>query len=330
MEEGKKAIACDVDFAFGYNNLAWSYVFLNRLNEAEKTLQRASDRKVEAPDLFIIEYYIAFLRNDKPAMERAALLGAGKPGTEDWISYEQALVQAYSGHLRGAMRMSRRAIDLAQQAGQPERVALYHSGTALFQAFLGNTSEARRSAMTALLLSTARDVEYGAAFALAISANRLQSEALTNDLAKRFPEDTFVRINYLPTLRASLALNQNKPRYALDELESTNRYNLATPGYWFAFFGNLYPEYLRGTAYLATHQAPEAAAEFQKILDHPSIVFGDAVGPLARLQLGRAFALSGDKANAKTAYQGFLTLWKDADSDILVLKQAKAEYAKLQ
>src|SRR5947209_932630 len=149
-------------------------------------------------------------------------------------------------------------------------------------------------------------------------------------MAKRFPEDTFVRVNYLPTLRALLALNQRKPSNAIEELESTNSYDLATPGYWFAFFGNLYPNYVRGAAYLDKYKGAEAAAEFQKILDHPTIVFSDSVGPLARLQLGRAFTLARDKPKARSAYENILTLWKDADPDIPVLKQAKAEYRKLQ
>ena len=179
MEEGKRAIDCDSDFAFGYNNLAWSYVFLNRLDEAEKTLQRASGRKLQAPDLLIIDYYVAFLRGDTQAMERVALLAKEKPGTEDWIDYEQALVLAHSGHLRKAIRMSQRAADLAREAGQLGRAALYQAGTALFQAFLGKTLEAGQRAMTSVQLSKARDVEYGAAFTLAISGNSLQSQALT-------------------------------------------------------------------------------------------------------------------------------------------------------
>ncbi|HEY1216345.1 MAG TPA: winged helix-turn-helix domain-containing protein, partial [Bryobacteraceae bacterium] len=184
MEEGKQAIDRDSDFAFGYNNLAWSYVFLNRLDEAAKTLQRASDRKVEAPDLLILKYYIAFLRGEKPDMERALLQGKEKPGTEDWICYEQALVLSYSGHLGEAIRMSRRAVELAQQAGQRERAALYEAGTALFQAFLGKALDARQSSKAALLLSNARDVQFGVAFALAISGDSLQSQALTKDLAE--------------------------------------------------------------------------------------------------------------------------------------------------
>jgi len=177
--------------------------------------------------------------------------------------------------------------------------------------------------MSALQLSRARDVEYGAAFALALSGASSRVQILINDLSKRFPEDTFVQVDYLPTLRALLAVKRNAPSYALEEMESADRYELATAGYWFGFFGNLYPTYLCGTAYLAKHEGAKAATEFQKILGHKSIVFGDPIGALARLQLGRALMLAGDTRKAKTAYQNFLTLWKDGDPDIPILKQAK-------
>ena len=330
MEEGKNAIDRDPDFVPAYNNLAWSYVFLNRFSDAEKTIQRASNRKLETPDLLIIEYYIAFLRDDKAGMERATLLGKEKSGMEDWISHEQALVLAYSGHLQQATRMSRSAMNLAQQASQPQRAALYQAGAALLNAFFGKASEAKRSAIAAVEISNARDVEYGAACALALSGDTSRSQALANHLEKQFPEDTFVRFNYLPTLRAFFALNHSEPSRAIELLQATAPYELATPGYWFGFLGNLYPTYVRGTAYLAKRQTAEAAAEFQKILDHQSIVFGDPVSAMARLQLGRALALAGDKPKANVAYQDFLKLWKDADPDIPILKQAKAEYTKLQ
>ena len=227
--------------------------------------------------------------------------------------------------------MSRRAADLAQQAAQRERAALYETGAALWEAFFGNAPAARRSAMAALELSKDRDVEYGAAFALALSGDSSRSQALANDLERRFPEDTSVRFSYLPALRALLALNHGEPSKAIELLQIAVPYELGAPRSSFhGFFGTFYPVYVRGEAYLAAHQGAEAAAEFQKILDHRGIVVSDPIGALAHLQLGRAFALSGDKTKAKAAYQDFLTLWKDADPDIPILKQAKAEYAKLQ
>jgi len=208
---------------------------------------------------------------------------------------------------------------------------MYETGAAVWEAFFGNASAARKSAITALELSKGRDVEYGAAFALALSADSSRSEALANDLERRFPEDTSVRFSYLPALRGLLALNHGDTSRTIDRLQAAVPYDLAQTGIgFFGFFGNLYPAYVRGEAYLAAHQVAEAAAEFQKILNHPGIVFADPVGAVARLQLGRAFALAGDKTKAKAAYQDFLTLWKDADPDLPILKQAKSEYTRLQ
>ncbi len=197
--------------------------------------------------------------------------------------------------------------------------------------FFGNATAARQGAAAALELSKDRDVEYGAAFALALSGDSSRSQTLANDLEKRFPEDSEVRFTYLPAIRALVALNHHEPARAIDLLQAAVPYDLGTPlcsapG----FFGIFYTIYVRGLAYLAAHQGAEAAAEFQKILDHRGIVVSDPIGALAHLQLGRAFALSGNKTKAKAAYQDFLTLWKDADPDIPILKQAQAEYAKLQ
>ncbi len=214
-----------------------------------------------------------------------------------------------------------------QQAAQPERAGQWEAGAAVQEAFFGNASEARQRAMAALALSRDREVEYGAAFALALAKDSSRSETLADDLAKRFPEDTSVRFSYLPALRAMLALNHGDHAKASDLLQAAVPYELGAQR---ALFGLLYPVYVRGEAYLADNKSAEAAAEFQKILHHRGIVVSDPVGALARLQLGRAIAMSGDKTQAKTAYQDFLTLWKDADPDIPVLKQAKAEYARLQ
>ena len=201
----------------------------------------------------------------------------------------------------------------------------------MWDAFFGDTPEARQRAAAALDLSKGRDVEYAAAFALAVAGDSTRAQTLANDLEKRFPEDTSVQFNYLPALRALFALNHNEPQKAIEMLQIAVPYELAVPGVDFnAFFGGFYPVYVRGEAYLAAHQGAEAAAEFRKILDHRGIVGCDPIGALAHLQLGRAFALSGEKAKAKSAYQDFLALWKDADLDIPILKQAQAEYANLQ
>ena len=176
-------------------------------------------------------------------------------------------------------------------------------------------------------------MEYGAAFALALSGDSSRSQRLGDDLSRRFPEGTIVRFTYLPTLRALLALNRSRPSNAVELLQTTIPYEGGTPieggSELLLGAGNLYPAYVRGAACLAARRGREAAAEFQKILDHRGTVLSDPIGALAHLQLGRAYTLSGDKTKAKSAYQDFLTLWKDADPGIPILKQAQAEHANL-
>jgi DNA-binding winged helix-turn-helix (wHTH) protein/tetratricopeptide (TPR) repeat protein len=330
IEEAQEAIRMDPGFTPGYINLAYSYFYLDRLEEARNTIRRASERQIEVPELWLLRYYIAFLQGDSAGMNRAVALANGKSGAEDWMAHSEALILARSGQLHRARRMSRRAVDLAQQAGQRERAATYETAAAVWEASYGNRRLARASAMAALALSQGRDVEYGAALALALSGDFSRTLLLANDLERRFPEDTSVRRSYLPALRGLLALNRREPAKAIEQLENAPSQEMAVTGItFFAFFGSLYPAYVRGEAYLATHQGPEAALEFQKILDHRGIAVGDPMGALAHLQLGRAYALAGDRIKAKTAYQDFLTLWKGADPDIPVLEQAKTEYAKL-
>jgi eukaryotic-like serine/threonine-protein kinase len=328
--EGEKAIDLDPDFAIGYSIRAFNFEYLDRLGDAESTLRRASGRKLEIPEFLVQRYDIAFLNGDKAGMERAAALGRGKPGAEDWITDQEAFVSAYAGQLEKARMLSRRASDMAQQSAHRERAALYKTGAALWEGFFGNAPEAGRGALAALDLTRDREVEYGAAFALALARDSSRSQTLADDLEKRFAEDTAVRFSYLPALRARLALNHGDPANAIELLQIAVPDELGSPASSVSgSFGALYPIYVRGEAYLAAHQGAEAATEFQKILDHRGIVVGDPIGALAHLQIGRALALSGDKTKAKTAYQDFLTLWKDADPDIPILKQAKVEYARL-
>ncbi len=339
IEVAKKAIALDPDFTPGYINLAFSYLYLHHpgnrnrddLAEAERAIQLASERQLEIPEILLLRYYIAFLKGDEAGMDRAAARTKGKPGAEDWMSYTQALTLARSGQWQKATVMSRNAVELAEQAGQRERAANFETGAAVWEAFGGNAAPATRNAMKALELSKGRDVEYGAAFALALAGDSSRAQSLANDLEMRFPEDTSVRFTYVPTLRARLALNNGSAPKVFELLEINVPYELAVPGIslnW--FYGVLYPTYVRGEAYLAMHQGAKAAIEFQKIVDHPGLIFNDPIGALVHLQLGRAFSLSGDKTKAKAAYQDFLRLWKDADPGISILKQARAEYAELQ
>ena len=226
--------------------------------------------------------------------------------------------------------ISSKAIDLAEKTSGKEPAGLYQAAAAIREALFGNMAQAKQSARAALELSKGRDVEYGASFAMALAGDSAGTEALANDLDKRFPEDTSVRSSYLPVLRALLATMGREPAKAMEALQAAAPYELGVPLSWFnGTFGQLYPIYVRGLAYLDTQQGAEAAAEFQKILDHRGIVASDPIGAVARLQNGRALVASGDKTRAKAAYQDFLKLWKDADPDIPILQQAKAEYARL-
>jgi predicted Zn-dependent protease len=221
-------------------------------------------------------------------------------------------------------------MDSAERAEEKEAAATYSAGSGLREALFGNADEARRRSALAIQRSAGRDVQYGAALALAYAGNDERPQALTDDLGKRFPEDTIVQFNYLPTLRAKLALSKGNASDAVESLRAATPYELgqttSSPSSW----TSLYPVFVRGEAYLAEHQGSEAAAEFQKILDHPGIVLNEPIGALAHLQIARAYAMAGDTVKAKAAYKDFLILWKDADPDIPILKQAKAEYAKLQ
>jgi serine/threonine protein kinase/tetratricopeptide (TPR) repeat protein len=325
IEEANIALRGAPDFDIGYYILASSYVALGRLDEAEKALQRAFERKLQNPRFSSQLHAIAFLKGDKAGMEREAAQARGEPGVEDWMTNSEGLVLAYSGHLEGARKMSQRAVNLARQEDQRETTALFETDAALREAFFGNALAARHRAAAALGLSTSRDVEYAAAFALALSGDSPKSQTLTDDLTRRFPEDTRVIFTYTPTLRGLLALNHSEPSKAVELLQPAIPYELAAR----PRSHRLYPPYVRGEAYLAARRGREAALEFKKILDHRGIVVYEPIGALAHLGLAHAYSLQGDTAKARTAYQDFLALWKDADPNIPILKQAQAEYAKL-
>jgi preprotein translocase subunit Sec61beta len=329
VEEGRKGIALDPDYIFPYAGLAAIYLYLDRLDDAERTMERAAERRLEIPPYQ--RYDIAFLRGDQTDMELQAAQGRGTPGFDDITADKESLAAAYSGKLRRATQESQKAIDVAQHAVQPETVALYRIAAALREGFLGHAAEARGQATAAVRLSSAREVRYGAAFALALAGDSAAAATLADDLERRFPDDTAVRSHYLPAIRGRLALNRGDVAEALRQLERASVYELGVPPSSFhGFFGTLYPVYVRGQAYLAARQGEQAAAEFQKILNHPGLVVSDPIGALARLQVGRAWAMAGDLNHARAAYAAFLTLWSGADQDLDVLRAAQTEYARLQ
>jgi tetratricopeptide (TPR) repeat protein len=330
IKAAEEVIAADPTFVMAYGGLASSYFLTDRFPEAESALQRASERKLEYPNLLVLRYNIGVLKGDRKQMDRAIGLAKGKRRAEHLMAHQEALALARSGRLQAARRSSSRAVDLAMQEGDRESAASYRAARAVWETVCGNTAEGKKSAIAALELSKGRDVQYASGLALALSGDFSRSEALAGDLEKRFPEDTFAKFTYVPVLRGSAALGRGKPADAVERLEIALRYELAANGLDFNFYlGGLHSAYVRGEALIAARRYADAAAEFQKILDHRGIVGTDPIGALAHLQLGRVFALSGDKAKAKTAYRDFLTLWKDADPEIPMIKQANAEYAKL-
>jgi tetratricopeptide (TPR) repeat protein/predicted Ser/Thr protein kinase len=331
VEEAKKAIALDTDFAIGYALLAFAYENLDRLQDAEKTFQAAAARKLEIPNILIRRFNLAFLNGDKAGMEREVLLGEQNAGAQAWIMAHQAFVLAYYGHLEQARKMSRRAMDAALQGNHRDQAALFSIDAALREAFLGNAAAATKNALAGLEISRDRTLEFGAAFSLAFSGDTARAQTMEMDLEKRFPEDTLMRSHYLPALRALAALKRGDESSAIEALRAAVPTDLgATRSNLHGAFAPMYTVYVRGEAYLAAHQGAEAAVQFQSILNHRGIVIGDPIGALARWKLGQAYALAGETAKAKATYSDFLELWKDADPEIPVLKQARSEFARLE
>jgi DNA-binding winged helix-turn-helix (wHTH) protein/tetratricopeptide (TPR) repeat protein len=329
VEEAREAVRLNPDDPIAYAFLMFNYISLNHPDEARAAYRQALDRKLYNSFYLLALYQTAFLQNEAAGMAQQVLGSESQPGVRDELLSFEADTAAYSGRLRDAREYSRQAVDSAEQAKENEAAATYFALSGLREALFGNTVEARRRTALAMRRSAGRDVQYGSALALAYAGDDERARTLADDLGKRFPEDTIVQMNYLPTLRAKLALNRGNTSQAIDNLRATALYELgqttsSTNG-WTA----LYPVFVRGEAYLKAHQGNEAAAAFQKILDHRGIVLNSPIGALAHLGLARAYVLQGNTAKAITAYQNFLVLWKDADLDIPILKEAKAEFAKL-
>jgi serine/threonine protein kinase/tetratricopeptide (TPR) repeat protein len=310
-----------------YSGLGVGYLFLNRVDEAKGVFDRALARGLDSGNLHQQIYALAFLRGDVGQMEQQVAWSAGKPGVEDILLSMQSDTEAYYGRMTKARDYSRRAMDSAVRSDSKEKAALWQVNAALREAELGNDSTARRAVAKALALSPGRDVKLIAALTLARAGDASRAEALSKEMEKTYPTNTLMKLYWLPSLKAAIAVSKNKPSRALLGLEPTATYELGLAD---GYINYLYPVYLRGQAYLLAHNGTAAAAEFQKLLDHPGIVQNFVTGALAHLQIGRAYSLSGDTTKAKVAYQTFLNLWKGGDPDIPILKQAKAEFAELR
>ena len=327
LVEQQEALRLAPDSVNSYINLGATYLFLNRLEEAKATFDQAFAHKLDGGILRANVYLLAFLRGDTAQMQKQVAWAAGKPGDEDLLLSMQSDTEAFYGRLRKARDFSRRAVDSAVRADSKETAAFWQVNTALREAELGYTALARQGVRAALALSSGRDVKVVSALTLARIGDVPRAKALAEELKKHYPLNTLLKLYWLPTINAAIALNQGNYSQALVDLEAASPYEL---GVTETVINYLYPAYVRGQADLRARNGTAAAAEFQKLLDQRGIVGNFVTGSVAHLQLGRAYAMVGDRTKAKVAYQDFLTLWKDADPDIPILKQAKAEYAKLQ
>jgi tetratricopeptide (TPR) repeat protein len=331
IEVSKRKLEIDPGFAFAYDSLAGSYFYLDRLPEVESALRRASEHKAEDPLLLMIRYNVDLLKGDKEDADRVVTLGKEKPGWDHQMAHTESLALARSGRLQAARQSSNRAVSLAMQRGEREAAAIYLGARAVWESMYGNAAEGKKTALAALGLSKGREAQYSAGLALGLLGDLAQSDALAGVLEKRYPEDTFVKFTYAPVLHAVASLEGGKPVDSEQRLQITLTYELAVNGLNFSHFylGGLHSAYVRGEALRAQRRYPEAVGEFQKILKHRGLVGFDPIGALAHFRLGQTFALAEDNANAKAAFEDFFTLWKEADDDVPILKQARAEYAKL-
>jgi eukaryotic-like serine/threonine-protein kinase len=326
-EESREALRLNPNAAVYYQNLGANLVSLNRLDEAEALYKLSDERHLPYVGRPKSLYLLAFLKGDQTRMAQLAASVAGKRSAEDAMLGAQADTEAWYGRLKAARVFTRRAMDSA--SGAQETAAGYQVTAALFEANSGEWEQGRVDANSAVKLAPNRDVQALAAVALAQAGDTASAEKLAAKLDQDFPLDTLVQRYWLPIIRAAIALLQwRAPNRAIELLEVASPIelagatNISNPGLW--------PVYVRGEAYLMLHDGNRAAAEFQKYIDHRGMVRNSQIGMLARLGLARAYSLQGDTTKARAAYQDFLTVWKDADPDIPILKQAKAEYAKLQ
>jgi len=322
----QEALRLEPNNVNGYTNLAVTYIDLNRFDEARQLLDQAQSLKLENVSLFVNLYVLAFFHRDVAEMQRQVTAAKGKPEIEDALTALQSDTEAYDGHFEKARELTRLAEDTARRRGDPETAASYRAEAALREAEVGNKALAQQDVAAALATSHNRNVQLQAALALARTGNTSQARMMAGDLQKDTPANTILNCYWLPTIRAAADINQGNASSAIQLLQTASPYELGSP----PPLGNLYPVYVRGQAFLRARQGSAAVVEFQKLLDHAGIVQNFLLGSLAHLGLARSYALSGDTAKSRIAYQDFFAVWKDADPDIPILKEAKAEYAKLQ
>jgi eukaryotic-like serine/threonine-protein kinase len=322
LDNARECMRLEPNRANNNEDLIAAYINLNRLDEAEAASQRAEQQNLESEGLLAVRYRLAFVDGDATRAAQILSDAMGKPAIEDRLLAAQSDTEAWYGRFSSARALTRRAMDSAARNDAKELSARYQAEAALREAEAGSREQARADAGAAAKLAANGEVLANAALAMARAGDTSAAEKLADELDKSFPVDTIIQKYRLPTIRAAIALQRQDPNQALELLQVTSPMELGDEGY-------LLPVYLRGEAYLMLHDGKAAAVEFQKFIDHRGLVANFPWGALARLQLGRAYTLSSDKNEARAAYQEFLGLWKDADPDMPIFKEAKAEYAKL-
>jgi len=320
LENALEAVRLDPDSGFGYGSAAMTYIALNRLDEAKAILNTALERRVGRIDAYIGLLTVALAQNDKPGLERARSLLKSSPGGDGLVMHFDANLAASRGQLRQARELYMQASQAMQRYNLKESAATEVAGEAVTEAALGNSAEASRGAAAALRISRGTRVVLLAAVSYALAGEERKAQELSSEVAKQRPEDTLVQSVWVPLVSAIIELKHKDPTKALQLLTAAGPYDRA----------NLPVLFTRGRAYLQAGQGNEAAQEFQKVLALRNISPGDLTLPLAQLGLARACALQGDTSRSRIAYQDYFALWKDADPDIPILQQAKAEYAKLK
>lgn len=325
--ESRKALALSPDEWASYFNLSLHLLAQNEPAASEATIKQALQRKVGSPDLFSLPLYqIAFLSGNQETMSRLVMSVAGLEMERELTSVHSD-TQAYYGRLGQARFFSRQAVNSELRAGSREAAALWEANAALREAECGSPALARRGAATSLAATRNWQVEVLAALALARIGDTRQAKTLIRDIEKNNSSNTRLRFYWLPSIKAAIEMREGSPKRAIEALEPTVPFELGAP--LPLQLGTMYPAYLRGQAYLLLHDGVSASIEFQKLVDHQGIVLNFPLGALAHLQLARAYLISGDTTKARTGYKRFLALWKDADPDIAVLRQAKREYLRL-
>ena len=328
VQDFRKALLLDPSRASTYANLAVAQLALNQVEEASAVLAEADKRGLQTDILLQARYWIAFLRNDEKEMERLVQRSSDLPGAQAILLSEQANTAAYYGHYEKAREFSRAAENLMERDGNKELAASFLVQAAVRESEVGEFARAQQYISQAQKLSHGRGVATLTAVALVQIGSVNQAEALWHEMDKQWPEGTIVQKYWLPAIRAQIDLRQARPSKAIDDLGVATPLEFANPGS--TAVPTLYPAYVRAQAYLAMGDGPKAATEFRKLTDRPGLVLNYPLGALAHLGLAHAYKSSGDLQNSRQAYLDFLSLWKDSDPDIPILKQAKAEYAKLQ